>query len=77
MNGKTMDEFLITATAEGKEPRTWTRSTYAVAKFIADSAVSDRSDYERAEVINTYGGDISDVLYTSLRDGTRIDITKE
>lgn len=71
------DEFLITATAEGKEPRTWTRSTYDVAKYIADSAVSDRLNYERAEVINTYGGHNSDVLYTSLRDGTRIDVTKE
>lgn len=58
------DEFRIDATGGPEAPRTWTRSTYSVAKFIADSVVA-RLGYTRAEVRNTFGGTISDVIYTA------------
>lgn len=56
-----MDEFEIKA-FKGNEERIWTRSEYDTAKFIADQAIN-RLGYERAEVVNTFGGHRSDVLY--------------
>lgn len=57
-----IDEFEIRATSSDKEPRIWTRDTLDTAKSIADQAVS-RLGYERAQVVNTYGGVRSDILY--------------
>lgn len=57
-----MDEFRITASKEGKPNRIWTRSTLNVAEDIADQAVEDLG-YDRAEVINDYGGHESGILY--------------
>lgn len=56
------DEFLIQATGPNLHNRSWTRSTYDVAKHIADQSVF-KLGYTRAEVRNTFGGHISDVLY--------------
>lgn len=58
------DEFRISAFMESQvmPSRKWTRSTLAAAKSIADQAVS-KLNYLTAEVRNTFGGDISDVLY--------------
>lgn len=56
------DEFEIKATGEGMETRTWTRSTMGAASAIADQAVT-KLGYALAEVVNTYGGHRSDVLY--------------
>jgi hypothetical protein len=61
-----MDEFLIEA--KGSDVRTWTRSTLAVAQFIADQAIS-RLGYNEAKVYNVYGGHKSDALYTVQRVG--------
>ncbi len=57
-----IDEFQITATSSTKETRIWTRSYLNVSKFIADQAIS-RLGYDKAEVVNTYGGVVSDPLY--------------
>lgn len=56
------DEFLIQATGPGMEDRSWTRSTLAVAQYIADSAIT-KLGYAYAEVRNQYGGHMSDPLY--------------
>ena len=56
------DEFLIEATCPGKPNRSWTRSTLGVAQHIADQAIRTLG-YTRAEVRNTFGGHLSDVLY--------------
>jgi hypothetical protein len=56
------DEFEITATHPHMEARVWTRSEYGVAKIIADSAIT-KLGYGKAVVVNTFGGDRSDVLY--------------
>lgn len=67
------DEFEIKATTkDGAEPHIWTRSTYVSAKIIADQAIT-KLKYDRAEVVNTYGGDRSDVLYAVDSTGTRSD----
>lgn len=55
------DEFEIKATGPEGE-RIWTRNTYDVAKYIADSTIT-KLGYQRAQVINTFGGHRSDVLY--------------
>lgn len=56
------DEFLIRATGQGMEDRSWTRSTLAVAQHIADQAIT-KLGYAYAEVRNQYGGVFSDPLY--------------
>ena len=66
------DEFEIKATKKDAEPRIWTRSTYVTSKIIADQAVV-KLGYERAEVVNTYGGHRSDPLYVVDATGTRVD----
>ena len=57
-----MDEFEITATHPKMPDRVWTRDTYSCTKFIADSTII-RLGYHKAVVVNTFGGDRSDVLY--------------
>jgi len=57
------DEFEIKATGTDMQDRVWTRSTMGAACSIADQAV-ERLGYQRAEVVNTYGGHRSDVLYS-------------
>jgi hypothetical protein len=57
------DEFEIKATGPEMKDRVWTRSTMGAACSIADQAV-ERLGYKRAEVVNTYGGHRSDVLYS-------------
>ena len=61
MAGSDTDEFEIKATGPEGE-RIWTRSTYDVAKYIADSTIT-KLGYHRAQVVNTFGGHRSDVLY--------------
>lgn len=60
------EEFKIEAfktNESGREiTRIWTRDKLSVAKFIADSAV-EKLGYSRAEVRNTFGGDVSNLLY--------------
>ena len=56
------DEFEITATHPDRKPQVWTRSKYEVAKVIADSTITQLG-YEKAVVVNTFGGHRSDVLY--------------
>ncbi len=57
------DEFEIRAIGQSpNRERIWTRGNYDVAKFIADSAIT-KLGYTRAEVVNTFGGHRSDVLY--------------
>ena len=59
------DEFEIKATGTDMQDRVWTRSTMGAACSIADQAV-DRLGYQRAEVVNTYGGHRSDTLYVKV-----------
>lgn len=59
---KCMDEFEIKATHPDMEERVWTRDTLGVSKFIADQAV-DKLGYQRAAMVNIYGGHRSDELY--------------
>jgi hypothetical protein len=61
MAGADTDEFEIKATGPEGE-RIWTRSHYDTAKFIADQTIT-RLGYQRAQVVNTFGGHRSDVLY--------------
>lgn len=56
------DEFEITAVANNKELRVWTRNKLESAKVIADKAISDLG-YEIATVINIFGGHKSSPLY--------------
>lgn len=70
------DEFEITATKPGEEPRVWTRSKYDVAKFIADSAIT-KLGYGKAVVVNTFGGDRSDVLYEVTGSHSRDHVAEE
>ena len=71
-----MDEFEITATHPDKEPQVWTRSTYLVAKIIADSTIK-RLGYEKAVVVNTFGGHRSDVLYEVTASHSRDHVAEE
>lgn len=57
------DEFRITATGHPTEPdRVITRNDLEVSKFIAHSAVRVKG-WAKAEVVNTYGGHISNPLW--------------
>lgn len=55
------DEFEIKATGKDGE-RIWTRSKYDTAKVIADQTIT-KLGYEKVQVVNTFGGHRSDVLY--------------
>jgi len=70
------DEFEITATKPGQEPRVWTRSKYEVAKVIADSTIT-RLGYQKAVVVNTFGGHRSDVLYEVTASHSRDHVAEE
>ena len=70
------DEFEITATATGKEPQVWTRSHYGVAKVIADQTIT-KLGYEKAVVVNTFGGHRSDVLYEVTASHSRDHVAEE
>ena len=59
-----VDEFEIRASSPGKEDRIWTRSSLDASRDIADSAVIILG-YDKAVVVNTFGGDRSDPLYTA------------
>lgn len=67
------DEFEIKATGPQGE-RIWTRSHYGTAKIIADQTIT-KLGYTRAEVVNTYGGHRSSVLYEVTPDGSRDYVT--
>lgn len=70
------DEFEITATHPNKDPKVWTRSHYNTAKIIADSTIT-RLGYEKAVVINTFGGHRSNVLYEVTRSHSRDHVAEE
>lgn len=70
------DEFEITATKPGQEPRVWTRNKYEVAKVIADSTIT-RLGYQKAVVVNTFGGHRSDVLYEVTASHSRDHLAEE
>ncbi len=55
------DEFEIRATGPEGE-RIWTRNTYDVAKHIAEQTIT-KLGYTHVQVVNTFGGHRSDVLY--------------
>jgi len=57
-----IDEFRITASKPGCEDRVWTRNSYSAAKAVADNAVI-KLGYVIAQVVNTFGGHVSDTLY--------------
>ena len=71
-----MDEFEITATHPDRESKVWTRDKYEVAKVIADSTVT-RLGYEKAVVVNTFGGHRSDVLYEVTASHSRDFVAEE
>ncbi len=70
------DEFEITATHPSKEARVWTRNKYEVAKVVADSTIT-RLGYEKAVVVNTFGGHRSDVLYEVTASHSRDHVAEE
>jgi hypothetical protein len=58
-----IDEFRITASKDKTEDRIWTRSSLGTSKHIADQAIT-KLGFTKAIVVNTFGGHISDSLYT-------------
>lgn len=62
ITGDSTDEFEVKATCPTKGQRVWTRDSLEAAKSIADQAIS-KLGYTRAQVVNTFGGHRSNVLY--------------